>query len=356
MTGILTELLPKPLRLALRGKALIRRAASAGASFRCRALAGLSDFNVCINSDLSVSCNCQDFDGSGRIGDLNSGTLAEIFAGPAARAFRARLAARSFPTPTCASCADLELLPSDDAERLLADWRVPSAGIMVENTARCNLRCPMCDRDSVLALRGARSAMSLEDVERVALELKLNALESVLFFNLGEPFLPGSVREQVALIRRHNPAIRIVTSTNGQLVEGEERVEAALMMDYLYFSIDGVDDGVLGRYQVGGRFERAYRNMKRVVAERNRLGKRAPIVEWKYVLFRWNDRPWMIDRAIELAREAGVDVIGFYRGDGPLRHRSLRWHLDPYFKRLGTRSRGGIVVNLNGIAPDLLSP
>jgi hypothetical protein len=93
-----------------------------------------------------------------------------------------------------------------------------------------------------------------------------------------------------------------------------------------------------------------------LVAERNRLGRKSPIIEWKYVLFRWNDHRRDVAKAVELAEKAGVDVIGFYRGDGPLRHRSLRWYCDPYLKQLAPRTREGIIVNLNDIPPHLLSP
>ena len=49
-------------------------------------------------------------------------------------------------------------------------------------------------------------------------------------------------------------------------------------------------------------------------------------------------------------------MIGFYRGDGPLGHRSLRWYYHSIFKTLGDRVPGGIVVNLNNIPAHLLAP
>src|SRR5471030_2386752 len=46
------------------------RAKITGQKFYCSALAGDSEYNITINSDLTVSCNCQDYDGSGHLGDL----------------------------------------------------------------------------------------------------------------------------------------------------------------------------------------------------------------------------------------------------------------------------------------------
>jgi len=40
-----------------------------GNAYYCKALSGLSSYNICINCDLTVSCNCQDYDGSGQIGE-----------------------------------------------------------------------------------------------------------------------------------------------------------------------------------------------------------------------------------------------------------------------------------------------
>src|SRR3954471_13442021 len=52
-----------------------------GQRFYCSALAGQSDYNITVNCDLTVSCNCQDYDGSGHFGDLNKTSFKEAFFG-----------------------------------------------------------------------------------------------------------------------------------------------------------------------------------------------------------------------------------------------------------------------------------
>jgi uncharacterized Fe-S cluster-containing radical SAM superfamily protein len=356
MIRVLQEFLPRKLRNSLREKTLVRRAAAQGKVFHCRALAGESDYNICINSDMTVSCNCQDFDGSGHLGDLRLQSLPEIFSGATASGFRNMLVSCSFPTPTCVNCSDLELVSPAEGAQGLTDYRVPYKGIMVENTAACNLRCPMCDREGLLQLRSGKHSLTLPEVEKIALLLKEHRLRTLMYFNLGEPFLPPDIDQQLEVIRRHNPDLRIVTSSNGQLLGDRRRIEAAMAMDYLYISLDGVSEESVSRYQVGASFEKGYRNLAGLVAERDRRGNSRLVIEWKYVLFRWNDHPKQIGRAVELARSAKVDVIGFYRGDGPLRDRSRRWYYHPYLKKLGQRKGDRITVNLNGIEPHLLSP
>lgn len=356
MIRIFRGLLPQKMSNELRETALIRKAVKCAEVFRCRALAGESDFNICINADMTVSCNCQDFNGLGRIGSLSSQSLEEIFNGPIACGFRSMLANRKFPVPTCINCSELEVIPASESDAALSRYHVPHKGIMVENTALCNLRCRMCNRQKLMELRSGKHSLLLDNVGKIAALLEEYRIETLYYFNLGEPFLPADILEQMKIIRKYNPGIRIITSSNGQLLEAKDKIEAALLMDYVYISLDGIDNEAVGKYQVGGTFETAYRNMAKLVAERNKRNSMSPIIEWKYVVFRWNDHPKMIRKAIDLAKIADVDAIGFYRGDERLTDRSLRWYFHPLFRQLGQRIRDGKILNLNDIPQHLLSP
>jgi len=223
---------------------------------------------------------------------------------------------------------------------------------MVENTAMCNLRCGLCRRKELLALR-RQPSLSLEDVAHVSRMLAEYGIEQVAFFNLGEPFLSPDILSEIRLLRRHNPALRILTSTNGLLLDNEAKIEAALLTDYVYFSIDGVSQDTLVRYQVGGSFDRQYGNMKALVEQRNHRKAtdrtvRVPLVEWKYVFFRWNDHLDHLTQAWELAQEAGVDRLTFHPGsvteEADLSKRSLT---DPFFLSAGARLvDGGMSIDL----------
>ncbi|MBS3975023.1 MAG: radical SAM protein [Actinobacteria bacterium] len=318
----------------------------------CKALAGESDYNICVNSDMTVSCNCQDFDGTGRIGDLRSQTLGEIFSGETVRVFQKSLASREFPTSVCATCPELAPIPAGDLARGPVLGRVPSRGIMVENTALCNLKCGLCRRKELLALR-RQPSLSLEDIEQVSRMLAEYGIKQVSYFNLGEPFLSADILAEVRLLRRHNPGIRIITSTNGLLLDNEEKIEAALLMDHVYFSIDGVSQDTLARYQVGGDFDRQYRNMKTLVEQRSARTAQAltthlTLIEWKYVFFSWNDHLDHMKQALQLAHGSGVDRLTFHPGSvtekADLSKRSLA---DPFFQSAGARLLdGGMSIDL----------
>ena len=57
--------------------------------------------------------------------------------------------------------------------RLAEGRRLPTF-VQVENTSACNLRCLSCPRERILRLR-RRQSMSLDDVRRVAEEIKRRA-------------------------------------------------------------------------------------------------------------------------------------------------------------------------------------
>lgn len=78
-----------------------------GRAFYCDALAGKSSYNISINGDMTVSCSCQDRDGSGFLGDLRANTFDQIFSGAIANRFRRKLGTPSSLggnfVPICAS-------------------------------------------------------------------------------------------------------------------------------------------------------------------------------------------------------------------------------------------------------------
>jgi organic radical activating enzyme len=323
----------KTLRSAVRWY-LQSRAFLTGKRFCCSALAGKSSYNIGINSDLSVSCNCRDWDGAGRLGSLRENTLEEVFASTAAKAFRRKLAAGRLPILACAPCPELRLVSPEEARQEEVNYHVPSRGIMVENTSLCNYRCVSCSREKLVAARKAAS-WSTEDLKTVAATIKKHRIETVAFFNLGEPFAHKHVFHQIQAIRAENPSVKISSSTNGILLNTDEKREAALMLVWICFSIDGPDTRTMNKYQRGAKFEAAYENMKRLVEYRDKRSARAPLIEWKYVLFNWNDRKEMIERAVSLARGANVDVISFWPTRAPIYGISWRYYLSPFFRKIG---------------------
>jgi hypothetical protein len=70
-----------------------------------------------------------------------------------------------------------------------------------------------------------------------------------------------------------------------------------------------------------------------------------PILEWKYLLFNWNDSPETIQRAIEMAKQIGVDMISFWPTANPFYGVSWRYRLGR-FNKVGRPSWKGREVIL----------
>ena len=159
--------------------------------------------------------------------------------------------------------------------------------------------------------------MPVAEMEKMADLVQRLGLRQVFYLNLGEPFLSPNVGQELPLLRKKNPDCRIVTSTNGMLLNTDAKREAALNFSHIFFSVHGISDEMSEKYMHRGSFEKAYAAMKAMVEYRNARGLTQPILEWKYLLFNWNDRPATIRRAIEMAKAA--NLISFPSGRRAIR-------------------------------------
>jgi hypothetical protein len=293
-----------------------------GEAFYCSALSGTSEYNVTINCDGTLTCNCHDYDGSGNLGDLNQQSFKDVFFGPKAQSFRESLAKGKLPIRTCAHCGDLRRIKKSRLNEIKP--RLPYRGMLLENTVRCNIDCIGCDRVQAMGLRKTKQ-MELDKLAKMADLVKELGLQQLFYLNLGEPFLSPNIGKEMPLLREKNPDCRIVISSNAIILNTDAKREAAMYASHIYFSIHGIDDATMKKYEKGGNFEKAYENLKAIVAYRDARGLKRPILEWKYLLFNWNDKRWMIERAIEMAKEAKVDAISFWPTNNPFYGISWRY-------------------------------
>jgi len=198
--------------------------------------------------------------------------------------------------------------------------------MLLENTVRCNIDCLGCDRQQAAGLRKTKQ-MEFDKLAKMADLVHDLGLQQLFYLNLGEPFLSPNIGKELPLLREKNPNCRIVISSNAIILNTDAKREAAMYASHLYFSVAGIDEAMLKKYEKGGNFEKAYENMKAIVAYRNARGLKRPFLEWKYLLFNWNDRHWMIERAIEMAKEARLDAISFWPTNNPFYGWSYRYRL-----------------------------
>ena len=299
------------------------RAKITGRKYDCVALAGESEYNLTINSDLTISCNCQDYDGSGHLGDLRKNSFEEIFFGPVAQKFRDDLAKGKMPIPTCSRCGDLRRLKRGEQP---PKPHLPHRGMLLENTVICNVDCVGCAREGAAEVR-AKKTMPLAELSQMADLAARLKLERIFYLNLGEPFLSPTICQELPLLRAKNPGAYIRVSTNGILLNTDAKREAALNLSDIQFSVHGISDAMCAKYMMRGSFEKAFDAMRQMAAYRDERGLKKPFLEWKYLLFNWNDSPKTISCAIEMAKEIGVDIISFWPTHNPFYGMSWRYHL-----------------------------
>jgi wyosine [tRNA(Phe)-imidazoG37] synthetase (radical SAM superfamily) len=192
--------------------------------------------------------------------------------------------------------------------------------------------------------------ISVQDIERVAEVIRLHKVKNVWFYNWGEPFLSPTIGEELAVVRDLNPDLTITISTNGLLLDSDKKRETALLVDHVMFSIFGSTQESLTRYQRGGNFERSWSNMRELVRYRDLRHRTRPKIEWKYVLFRWNDSHELILRATELAKRAGIDVLSFRVTALPGTGISYRFFLSNRLQELMKESPGKPRIEWHGDA------
>ena len=231
---------------------------------------------------------------------------------------------------------------------------LPDRGIMLENTVRCNVDCIGCAREGAANIRTSKQ-MTLAELTQMGELVARLGMKQLFYLNLGEPFLSPNICQELPILRRQNPDCRIVVSTNGVLLNTDAKREAALSLSHILFSVHGINHEMLDRYMRRSNFEKAYEAMKAMVAYRDARGQKLPLLEWKYVIFNWNDHPKTIARAIEMAREIGVDIISFWPTHNPFYGSSWRWHLGQ-FNRVGDKCWKGreVILRPENIPTDVI--
>lgn len=303
--------------------------------FYCTSLIGQSDYGITINSDLTVSCNCTDLYGFGKIGDLKKENITQILSNKKAHQFREELARGKLPIIDCVTCQNLR---TTTKLKDIHQYTNPKT-ILLENTVNCNVNCLSCKRKDILQNRTKKSINS-QEMELVAKELQRIKVKQIYYFNQGEPFLSNKIKEEIKIIKKHNPKVKLITSTNGTLINNKEKREAALMFNHIFFSIDGCDQKTAQKYQKGSDFNIAYNNMSELVKLRGK--NKEPVIEWKYVLFKWNDKRKYLKKAKKLAEESKIDILSFWKTLWPADGISWRYYIgSPYFKKFGIKSWKG---------------
>ena len=144
------------------------------------------------------------------------------------------------------------------------------------------------------------------------------SLGRVDFFNYGEAFLHKRAVEMCQYIKSRYPHIYLYTSTNGLAFnEAQARQLVHTGIDEVTFSIDGALQENYARYRQCGDLETALGNLAAMTDEKRRAAADVPFLNWRYILFKWNDSDDEMNLARRRAADLGVDRLAWEITDHP---------------------------------------
>ncbi|MGQ9918853.1 MAG: radical SAM/SPASM domain-containing protein [Bryobacteraceae bacterium] len=139
-----------------------------------------------------------------------------------------------------------------------ADVRALPVEYIVETTARCNIYCPMCPRETHPQPKEDMD----EAVFRKLLDESAGTAEHMMLIGLGEPLLDRRIFDRIHACAEHG--ISALISTNGTLLD--EKAAARLLdspLSHITLSFDGYSKETFEFYRKGAKFERVRDNFVR---------------------------------------------------------------------------------------------
>jgi radical SAM protein with 4Fe4S-binding SPASM domain len=144
---------------------------------------------------------------------------------------------------------------------------------IVETTAKCNIYCPMCPRETHPQ---PKADMEPQVFERLVADAQTSA-EHMMLIGLGEPLLDRNIFDRIAYCERHG--ISTLLSTNGTLLD--ETAAKKLLdspLEHITLSFDGATKETFERFRKGARFEKVRDNFVRFARMKHERKSRLQIV------------------------------------------------------------------------------
>lgn len=313
--------------------------------------------HMCLLANGDVACSICDGRADFVLGNVYSESPTVIFNGPRYRTLR-RLMLQG-EGPFCPATGRNCLLKDVEEDENDPEAHKTVRSLQIEPTTACNLRCLTCLVRDIHPVRGqggdgdlrfrlwdrARRAkqglapmlrqlpgldgssrhgplrallargrmrddrggtLPLPVIEAVIDDLH-EGLERIDFFNYGEPFLYPHLLDALRHARRRCPQATMAISTNGLPIteDTEEAIISEGLVDWILFSIDGVDADAYAFYRAGGCLRTAWNHLLRF---RQKARSSGVHVVWQYLVFRWNDTDRELQTALELAEEHGLTL------------------------------------------------
>lgn len=144
---------------------------------------------------------------------------------------------------------------------------------IVETTAKCNLYCPMCPRETHTQPKADMASTVFERLVREAGRTS----EHMMLIGLGEPFLDARIFDRIEFCHRHS--ISTLLSTNGTFLD--EKLAARILdspLEQITLSFDGAKKETFEFYRKGAKFEKVRDNFVRFARIKSERRSRLQVV------------------------------------------------------------------------------
>ncbi|MFB0565963.1 MAG: radical SAM protein [Candidatus Aminicenantaceae bacterium] len=275
-------------------------------------------FNILVVlCDGKVVCGCADPNGERPLGHLKENSLCEIWNSRKVKEIRQNL--NQGYSRFCLDCGLKRRLSPDEeiTERPVHQEVLPR--IFFEPTILCNISCfrSVCSKESGIIKTRERKYFPYDEFKSLMDEVGSNLIR-LDFFNYGESFVHPQAVDMVEYIKRTFPQIYLYISTNGLILDSNKTKRIIRAgVDEITFSVDGADQETYVAYRRGGDFSKVLKVMSDFVEERNNTGREVPFINWRYILFRWNDSKRKMNAARKLAEKIGIDRLTWEITDHP---------------------------------------
>ncbi|MCX7603254.1 MAG: radical SAM protein [Bryobacteraceae bacterium] len=152
------------------------------------------------------------------------------------------------------------------------DVRALPVEYIVETTARCNIYCPMCPRETHPQPKEDMD----EQVFRRLVDESAGTAEHMMLIGLGEPLLDPRIFDRIVYCEQHG--ISTLISTNGTLLD--EKAAARLLdspLSHITLSFDGYSRETFEFYRKGAKFDRVRDNFVRFCRMKHERGSKLKI-------------------------------------------------------------------------------
>jgi hypothetical protein len=268
--------------------------------------------------DGRVVCGCADPYGRRVLGDARTSLVRDIWTGSSISTLRQDL--NGGGSTFCGDCPLKLPLRKGQAPGVRSlDAGAYPRRMYIECTAACNISCTdACCAPETGITRTRQAGMLDFDLFRRVVDEAGPFLERIDFFNYGEAFLHKRAIEMCEYIKTRFPDVYLYTSTNGlAFTENQARTLVRSGIDEVTFSLDGATQETYEKYRRRGRLDVALANLRAMVDEKRKTGRDLPFLNWRYILFSWNDSDEEMNRARHVAEDIGVDRLCWEITDHP---------------------------------------